>query len=147
MLPKLQPGQVWTNQRYYQDDVGTWKPKHALILAIDRYDITHRPFTKKGQDRSTNPPCGHEPKYRPAYFVGAGILPPLPRPTWVDLAFRDDDDVQLWEAMFNAGHLRYAGSLSPSVLCAILICAAGSGGTTHGQRRKIMDVRGVLGCA
>jgi hypothetical protein len=146
MRPNLQPGQVWTNQRYYPDDDGTWKTKHVLILAIDQYDVTQRPFTSKGQDRSTNPPCGHEPKYRPAYFIGAGHLRPLPRLTWVDLAFRDDDEIVFWEAMFKAGHLSHVGSLPQPLFCAILLCAAGSDRTIEAQRRKIMDVRSAIGC-
>lgn len=146
MQPKLQAGQVWTNPRYYQDDSGKWHRKHILVLAIDEYDVTHRPFTKVDRDRSTTPPCGHEPKFRPAYFVGSGLLACLPLPTWVDLSFRDDDDIQHWDRLFRVGLLIFVGTLPQGLFCEILKCAAGSGGTTDRQRRKLLDVRSQLGC-
>lgn len=146
MQPKLQPGQVWTNPRYYSDAQGIWHRKHTLVLAVDEYDVTHRPFTKVARDRSAVPPCGHEPQYRPGYFVGAGALPVLPLPSWVDLQSRDDDDIRHWDRMFGAGLLNYAGTLPTKLFCAVLLCAAGAGGTTGRQRLKIMDVRGAFGC-
>lgn len=146
MQPKLQPGQVWTNPRYYQDDGGNWHRKHILVLAVDEYDVTHRPFTKVERDRSKTPPCGHEPRYRPAYFVGSGLLACLPLPSWVDLSFRDDEDTQHWERLFRAGLLICVGNIPPALFCEVLRCAAGTNGTTDRQRRKLLDVRDKLGC-
>lgn len=146
MQPKLQPGQVWTSPRYYQDANGIWHRKHTLVLAVDEYDVTQRPFTKVTRGRSVVPPCGHEPHNHPGYFVGAGVFPVLHLPTWVDLEFRDDVDIQHWERMFSSGQLTYVGTLSTQLFCAVLLCAAGADGTTERQRRKIMAVRGALGC-
>lgn len=148
MTPSLQPGQIWTHERYYCDEAGKWHRKHVIVLAFDRAgNIVQRPFTSVATGRQTLPPCGHPPQStHPAFYVGAGVVSVLPLPTWVDLYPRNNEDPYHWENVFRAKNLTFQGVLPRGMFCELLSCVARCDDITLGQANACKDQRSAMRC-
>lgn len=139
MLPS--PRSVWRDTDFFND--GGSKTKYLLVLAVEGGDITYRNLTKQGKGRTTDPRCSHVPF--DGFFLGAGVLPELWRPTWIDIDDSDDYD-DLWWNQQPKARFQPIGELPPDLFCAALRCFLKSNCPLRGQHRKVGDLAARLGC-
>jgi hypothetical protein len=141
-MPK--PREVWRHNKYYLDDAG-WHRKYLLVLATGGGDVVYRLLTSRVNGRPTNPPCFHGDVY-PSFYLGIPPAQGLGRPTWLDLRLADDMELLDFERLRANGVLAYTDTIPGSLMCDALLCAAQAPDTTMLQRKRMFDMRVVLGC-
>jgi len=134
-------GEIWLDGRYYLDrTTGEEKRKYLLVLALDGSDVIYRLLTSRQNGRPKTPACYHGDPY-PGFYLGV-IGGELPLESWLDL--RGQDNIEA--GYFNQSKLKFIASLSGSIMCEALLCAANANDTTGRQRRAIYATRQELRC-